>query len=84
LLLAFIMIFFWMPETKQRTLEELDYVFAVPVSKFMKYQTSKALPHFIRRWIFWDRSAKLESLYHFDKGVEHDDASSVETSTRKQ
>ena len=24
--LAFIMIFLWMPETKQRSLEELDYV----------------------------------------------------------
>ena len=28
---AFVMIFFLVPETKQRTLEELDYIFAVSV-----------------------------------------------------
>lgn len=37
------MIFLWVPETKQRTLEELDYVFAVPTAKHMKYQATKAL-----------------------------------------
>jgi hypothetical protein len=38
------MIFLWVPETKQRTLEELDYVFAVPTRKHMRYQMTKALP----------------------------------------
>lgn len=42
--LAFVMIFLWLPETKQRTLEELDYVFAVPTRKHMHYQVTKALP----------------------------------------
>ncbi|KAH7106622.1 hypothetical protein BKA62DRAFT_687681 [Auriculariales sp. MPI-PUGE-AT-0066] len=81
---AFVMIFFWVPETKQRTLEELDYIFAVPVSQFGRYQTTKAAPHFIRRWILWDRTHKLEPLYHFDKGVDHDSADSSEVgSTHK-
>lgn len=41
------MIFLWVPETKQRTLEELDYVFAVPTRKHMHYQMTKALPYVI-------------------------------------
>jgi len=38
------MIFLWVPETKQRTLEELDYVFGVPTRTHMHYQLTKALP----------------------------------------
>ncbi|KAL2163600.1 hypothetical protein VTH06DRAFT_5658 [Thermothelomyces fergusii] len=65
---ALLMIFFFVPETKQRTLEELDYVFAVPTAKFAKYQVTKALPWFIKRWVFWQRNAQLEPLYKFDQG----------------
>ncbi|KAI8959260.1 hypothetical protein F5Y11DRAFT_11486 [Daldinia sp. FL1419] len=63
---AFIMIFFLVPETKQRTLEELDYVFAVPNRKFAKYQLTKALPYGVKRWVLFQRSAVLEPLYHKD------------------
>ena len=60
------MIFFFVPETKQRTLEELDYVFAVPTRTHMKYQLTKALPYFIKRWVFFNRNAELQPLYSFD------------------
>ncbi|XXG97901.1 hypothetical protein Hte_004217 [Hypoxylon texense] len=63
---AFIMIFLWMPETKQRTLEELDYVFAVPTSVFVKYNSTKVLPWWFKRNILWKRDATLEPLYHYD------------------
>ncbi|KAI0847238.1 hypothetical protein F5Y00DRAFT_242063 [Daldinia vernicosa] len=63
---ALIMIFFLVPETKQRTLEELDYVFAVPNRKFAQYQVTKALPYGIKRWVFFQRNAVLEPLYHKD------------------
>jgi hypothetical protein len=53
-------------ETKQRTLEELDQVFSVPVSVFAKYQLTKALPYFVKRWIFFRRSARLEPLYKIE------------------
>lgn len=43
-IVALCMIFLFVPETKQRTLEELDYVFAVPTRTFMKYQLTKTLP----------------------------------------
>ncbi|KAH8164555.1 hypothetical protein CIB48_g3693 [Xylaria polymorpha] len=64
--LAFVMIFFLVPETKQRTLEELDYVFAVPTSKFASYQLTEALPWWFKRWVFFQRSAELRPLYQQD------------------
>ena len=66
-LVALVMIFFWVPETKQRTLEELDYVFAVPTKRFGAYQLTEALPWFVKRWVFWQRKAELRPLYQFDQ-----------------
>lgn len=66
---AFVMIFFFVPETKQRTLEELDYIFAVPGRKFIKYQTGTAAPFWFKRWVRFDKSATKPPLYHFDQGI---------------
>ncbi|KAH8906564.1 hypothetical protein BR93DRAFT_617137 [Coniochaeta sp. PMI_546] len=63
---AFVMIFFFVPETKQRTLEELDYIFAVPTRVFMKYQLTKTLPYWFKRFVLFDKTATLEPLYHFE------------------
>jgi hypothetical protein len=68
-MLAFGMIFLWLPETKQRTLEELDYIFGVPTRKFIAYNFRIALPWWWKRWVLFDKTAKLAPLYHFD-GVE--------------
>ncbi|KDN52660.1 hypothetical protein K437DRAFT_261259 [Tilletiaria anomala UBC 951] len=64
--IAFVMIFFLVPETKALTLEELDQVFAVPTGKFADYQLNKALPYFFKRWVFWRKDAKLEPLIRID------------------
>jgi hypothetical protein len=64
---AFIMIFLWVPETMQRTLEELDYVFAVPVRTFMKYQLTVALPWWFKKYVFFQWSATKPPLYQFDE-----------------
>lgn len=40
-ILAFIGLFFLLPETKQRTLEELDSVFAVPTDQFIKHNLTQ-------------------------------------------
>ncbi|KAI1827526.1 sugar transporter-domain-containing protein [Xylaria intraflava] len=64
---AFVMIFFLVPETKQRTLEELDYVFAVPTREFTRYQVTKVAPWWFKRYVFFQRSAELESLYQRDE-----------------
>ncbi|KAI7160226.1 MFS transporter [Hortaea werneckii] len=62
-MVAFLVIFFVVPETKKRTLEELDFVFGVPTTKHAAYQLRVWLPWWIRRYIFWQRRAVLESLY---------------------
>lgn len=59
------MIYLWVPETKQRTLEELDYVFAVPTRTHMYYQVFKVLPWWFRRYIF-RQDVHLEPLYKFE------------------
>lgn len=64
--IAFCMILLWVPETKQRTLEELDYVFAVPTRKHINYQLTKAVPYWFKRYVFQNKSATLEPLYKFD------------------
>ncbi|KAI6782601.1 Arabinose-proton symporter-like protein [Emericellopsis cladophorae] len=65
-LIALVMIFLWLPETKQRTLEELDYIFAVPTRVFMRYQVTKTLPWWFKRWILFRKNVPLEPLYHLD------------------
>ncbi|TGJ87173.1 hypothetical protein E0Z10_g1582 [Xylaria hypoxylon] len=60
---AFVMIFFLVPETKQRTLEELDYVFAVPTSKFINHQVKEVVPWWFKRWVLFQRHAQLKPLY---------------------
>ncbi|KAF4334474.1 sorbitol transporter [Fusarium beomiforme] len=75
-IVALVMIFLLLPETKQRTLEELDYIFAVPTRVFMRYQVTKVLPWWIKRWIFFQREARLEPLYQFDTVGEPEDSHS--------
>jgi len=72
-IIAFIMIFFLVPETKQRTLEELDQIFSVPVPVFAKYQLTQSLPYWIKRWIFWNRKATLRPLYDLGDELEYVD-----------
>jgi Sugar (and other) transporter len=65
--LAFWMIFFWLPETKQRTLEELDYIFAVPTRTHMKYQGGKAAPYWFKTHILRRKGLPEPQLYKFDE-----------------
>lgn len=64
------MIFFFLPETKQRTLEELDYIFAVPTSKFVRYQTTTYLPWWTKRYVLCNQRAELPPLYQMDEGID--------------
>ena len=64
------MIFLFVPETKQLSLEQLDDVFAVPTRTFVRYNVTKKLPwwfnvHILRR----KNVAPLEPLYLFGRGV---------------
>jgi hypothetical protein len=44
----------------------------VPTGRFIKYQTGTWLPWFVKRYIFWNKNAKLEPLYTFDRGIVED------------
>ncbi|ATZ46760.1 hypothetical protein BCIN_02g01270 [Botrytis cinerea B05.10] len=68
-ILSLCMIFLWVPETKQRTLEELNFVFAVPTRTHMHYQLTKALPWWIKRYVLQQKYATLEPLYNFEKPI---------------
>jgi MFS family permease len=63
--LAFVMIFLWLPETKQRSLEELDYVFAVPTRTHMSYQVRSVLPYWFKTTILRKKGLPEPKLYHF-------------------
>ncbi|KPI43700.1 Polyol transporter 5 [Cyphellophora attinorum] len=70
---ALVMIFLWVPETKQRTLEELDYIFAVPTRTHMKYQCFTVLPWWFKRYIMRNKDAVCPPLYTFEGHVDNDD-----------
>lgn len=57
-LIAWFMIFAFVRETKQLTLEELDQVFSVPTKSFLKYESTVWLPYFIKRHIFRQKIQK--------------------------
>src|SRR5271170_8393861 len=65
-LVALVMIFLWLPETKQRTLEEMDYIFAVPMRTHMKFQAGKMFPWWFRRYILRRKGVPAPQLYHFE------------------
>ncbi|KAK7028776.1 facilitated glucose transporter [Favolaschia claudopus] len=52
-LIAWVMIFCFVRETKELTLEEIDQVFSVPTSTYIKYESTVWLPWFIKRYIFF-------------------------------
>ncbi|CAK5278624.1 unnamed protein product [Mycena citricolor] len=59
---AFLMIFFLVPETKQRSLEELDYVFSLPTRTHVSHQVNHSLPYFFKRWILQRKDTQAKSL----------------------
>ncbi|KAL1645247.1 hypothetical protein SLS58_003954 [Diplodia intermedia] len=61
--LAFVMIFLWVPETKQRTLEELDSIFKASTRKHMRYQVTVTLPWLWKRYVLLQKGAERESFY---------------------
>jgi hypothetical protein len=51
---------------RQRTLEELDYIFGVPTRRHAAYHMRTWIPWFVKRYVFCQRDAKLEPLYHLE------------------
>ncbi|KAL2694934.1 hypothetical protein Neosp_001523 [[Neocosmospora] mangrovei] len=57
-LVAWAMIFCFVRETKQMTLEEIDQVFSVPTKSFISYELRVWLPYFIKRHILRQKIEK--------------------------
>ncbi|KAK8136548.1 sugar transporter [Apiospora sp. TS-2023a] len=62
-LLAFALVFLLVEETKRRSLEDLDLVFAVRKSRFMKHQLTQYLPWWFHYYIRRNKTAEQPSLY---------------------
>ena len=73
-LVALALIFLFVPETKQKTLEELDQVFAVPDRTHARYQLFTVLPWWTKRYVFQKKSATCPDLYHDEIADQHTQA----------
>ena len=62
-IVAFVLIFLFVEETKQLTLEELDQVFDNPKSQFANYQVTKRLPFISKKYLLWRRDAERPQAY---------------------
>ncbi|KAF9766193.1 hypothetical protein IL306_001439 [Fusarium sp. DS 682] len=62
-IVAFVLIFFFVEETKQLTLEELDQVFNNPKSRFAHYQLTKRLPFLSKRYLLWRKDVERPLAY---------------------
>lgn len=69
-MLAFFVIFFIVPETKQRTLEELDYIFSVPTRRHARYQVGTWLPWWFKHYILFQRKLECKPLYQTENFAE--------------
>ncbi|EED18210.1 MFS sugar transporter, putative [Talaromyces stipitatus ATCC 10500] len=70
-LVALVLIFLFVPETKQRSLEELDYVFAVTTRRHASYQLFTVLPWWIKRYILRRKYLVCPELYKTDLDEYH-------------
>lgn len=60
--LAVLLVFLLLPETRLKTLDELDEVFSIPSQVFMKYQLMEYLPYIFTRYIVRKKGAGLRPL----------------------
>ncbi|OAA34205.1 Sugar/inositol transporter [Metarhizium rileyi] len=69
-LVAWVMIFCFVRETKQLTLEELDQVFSVPTRKFIHYEATVWLPWFIKRYVLFQKVPRPPPLIEREERVD--------------
>jgi len=79
---GFFLVLFFMPETKGKTLEELDQVFSVPTSKHAAYG-ARQVPYFFNRYIL-RRKVEPEILYQVEDVQTADDIEDVAADERSK
>lgn len=60
--LAFVLVFLFVPETKAKTLGELDSVFQIPTRYFVRYQVLEYMPWWIRHYVLRKTDSELKPL----------------------
>ncbi|KAM0806319.1 putative MFS sugar transporter [Usnea florida] len=70
-IIGFILVLLFLPETKAKTLEELDQVFSVPTHIHAAYGL-RQVPYFFKRYLLWQH-AEPERLYEHDDTAEDKD-----------
>ncbi|KAK9458851.1 uncharacterized protein V1516DRAFT_666507 [Lipomyces oligophaga] len=65
--LSFLFIFLFVPETKQRTLEELDETFEISTRKFARYQVTQVLPWWFKKYVLLKKNLVTPDLYQFEQ-----------------
>ncbi|KAI0799267.1 sugar transporter-domain-containing protein [Xylaria sp. FL0064] len=77
-LVAFVLVFLLVEETKRRSLEDLNAIFAVRKTRFVRYQVMQYLPWFFRRY-FLRHVVPRPELYldliwgNYDNSADHHD-----------
>jgi MFS family permease len=61
-IVAFVLVFLFVPETRLKSLDELDDVFSISSRTFVKYQTTKYVPWLARRYVLRQKQADLKPL----------------------
>ncbi|KAF4470086.1 myo-inositol transport ITR1 [Fusarium albosuccineum] len=60
---AFVLIYLFVEETKQLTLEELEQIFNNPKRRFASYQLNTRLPFFLKKYLFFQWHIERPSNY---------------------
>lgn len=68
--IAWVMIFCFVRETKQLTLEEIDQVFNIPTSRFLSHEMSTSVPYFFNHTLLRRRVPKPPPLIVKEEFVE--------------
>lgn len=79
-IIGFFAVLFFVPETKERTLEELDSVFGVPLRSHMRYGAQQ-LPYFFKRYVFRQHDVEKPKVPHLED-VEYDEKAFVQERER--
>ncbi|KAB5585841.1 hypothetical protein GE09DRAFT_944904 [Coniochaeta sp. 2T2.1] len=79
-IVGFFAVLFFVPETKEKTLEELDSVFGVPLRSHMRYGAEQ-LVYFVKRWVFSNRGAAKPKVPHMEE-LEYDEKTFVQERER--
>lgn len=71
-IVALATIFLFVPETKQRTLEELDYIFAIPTRRLISHQCGTVSSWWLNTYMLRRKARLCPALWSIEGGGEGD------------